>query len=119
MMSDLQEFDGSDFSLDDFACDIDDDVLDAILEENDVGNDRLNLTLNRLNCKFLDTLKECNNKDFSCNSTKDLESTLFNTKQELMRANALENMQSIDQSFEPIVAEPLPMNVGESLTTTN
>ena len=69
-------------SLDEITHDIDDDILEAILEENRVGDDKIDHTFNRFNDIFLDVLKETNIKDYKHINTKSIENLIFDTKRE-------------------------------------
>ena len=45
--------------IDESSCEIDDDILDAILQDS-IGNEPLKTTLEDFDSKFLESLRDCN-----------------------------------------------------------
>ena len=131
MSNDLEDFD-FDFnisSINDITNDIDDDVLSAILNENEMSDNSLQQTLSRFDDKFLDSLKDCNEIDFKEDfDNKDLDedlsnnieevpdSLLFDTQEESIISNIAENLEGIDKSFDPFIIEALSVPHDDELT---
>ena len=113
--SDMQQFEFSASSIDDITDDIDDDIINAILNENALGHG-LDQALHKFNNTFLDTLKDYNEQDFSCNSTKKIESSLFDTKEENFASNSTRSLEIIHKSFDPFTIESPQMKGGLTLT---
>ena len=94
-------------AMDEIVNDIDDDIIDAILEENEIGDGVLH-PFHRIDKDFLETLKDCNQKDHK--NTKKIEGLLFDTKEE----SIISNNTGIKKRFDPYVVEPF--TVGRALT---
>jgi len=108
MNNNTEDFDFNISSIDEVTNNIDYDILDTILDEHGISHDKFGQTLNQFNDAFLDTLKDCNNKDYSTDNTENVQNTFFENKQKAVISTIADNLDGIDQSFNPFNVEPLP-----------
>ena len=115
MTSDMKQFEFSVSSIDEITDDIDDDIINAILDENVIGYG-LDQTLDKFNNTFLDALKDCNEKDFPRNSTKKIENSLFDTKRGPFTSDNTKSLAGIHMSFNPFTIESPQMKGSLAMT---
>lgn len=98
-------------SLDEITLNIDDDMLDAMLDECQIQDDTFDKVLDQLDDKFLDVLKDCNNEDFSSITKEKLESKLPDIKNRNIASIAVQAQKQsfLNDSFNPFHAKPLPL----------
>ena len=98
-------------SLDEITLNIDDDILDAMLDEYQIQDDTFDKVLDQLDDKFLDVLKDCNNEDFSSITKEKLESKLPDIKNRNIASIAVQKQKQsfLNDSFNPFHAKPLPL----------
>ena len=108
MNNNIEEFDFNISSVDEITNNIDDDILDTILDEHGISHDKFGQTLDQFNDTFLDTLKDSNNQNLSTDNAVNAESTFFDTKEKEILSNIADNLDGVDQSFNPFNVEPLP-----------
>jgi len=114
-MNYIHNFDFGISSLDEITHDIDDDIIEAILEETGVGDDKLDHAFDRFNDTFLDALKEKNNKDSRHSGVKRKESMIFDTKREYV-ISVDKDHGSMNTSFDPLIVEPFSVKGSFALT---
>ena len=66
--------------LDEITLNINDDMLDAMLDECQIQDDTFDKFLDELDDEVMDVLKDCNNEDFSSITKEKLESKLPDIK---------------------------------------
>ena len=112
MSSSIQDFDFTISSIDEITHGVDDDVLDSILQENVLGTDEFDDTLEKFDDAFLGSLMDCNDQDSSSENIENLCSELSDKEAE----SKITELEAINQCFEPIDVDSLPVESSAALT---